>query len=106
MFGGTSRLPYSYPSTLNMKVRSLDKKVKVPVFGPNRQQVGTCRALLAVCFMLVTCLAYPSTLKMEAIYSSEMSVDVHQTTRPSIPESKTLQRRCSYSTALGRVMQN
>jgi hypothetical protein len=32
-------------------------------------------ALLATCFMLVSCLAYSLTLKMEATCSSETSVD-------------------------------
>jgi hypothetical protein len=32
-------------------------------------------SLLAACFMLVSCLAYSSTLKMEAAHSSEKSLD-------------------------------
>jgi hypothetical protein len=34
-----------------------------------------CRLCLQPAFMLVSCLAYPATLKMEAICSSETSVD-------------------------------
>jgi hypothetical protein len=48
-------------------------------------------ALLAACFMLVSCTAYSSTLKMEAICSSEMSVDFHRTTWRYIPEDRILQ---------------
>jgi hypothetical protein len=33
-------------------------------------------ALLAVCFLLVSCLAFSSTLKMEETCSSEMSVEI------------------------------
>jgi starvation-inducible outer membrane lipoprotein len=33
------------------------------------------RALLTACFMLVSCSVYPSTLKIEAIYSAEASLD-------------------------------
>jgi hypothetical protein len=36
--------------------------------------------------MLVSCLAYSLTLKMEAACSSEMSVDFQRTTRRDIPE--------------------
>jgi hypothetical protein len=35
------------------------------------------RALLAACFMLVPCLAYASSFKMEATYSSETLVGFH-----------------------------
>jgi hypothetical protein len=47
-------------------------------------------ALLAACFMIVSCLAYSSILKMEAICSSETLVDFHPTTRRYIPEDITL----------------
>jgi hypothetical protein len=42
-------------------------------------------------FTLVSCLAYSSTLKMEAKCSSETSVDFQRTTRHYIPEDRTLQ---------------
>jgi hypothetical protein len=35
----------------------------------------------SACFMLVSCLAYFLTLKMEVIYSSETSIDFHWTTQ-------------------------
>jgi hypothetical protein len=46
-------------------------------------------------FTLVSCSAYSSTLKIEAICSSETSVDFQQTTRRYIPEDSTLHNhRC------------
>jgi hypothetical protein len=39
-----------------------------------------------VCFMLLPCLAYSSTLK--AIYSSEMSINFRRATQCYIPEDK------------------
>jgi hypothetical protein len=42
---------------------------------------------LAAYFMLVFYLAYPSTLKMAAICSSETSADFHRTTKRYIPEN-------------------
>jgi hypothetical protein len=58
--------------------------------------------------MLVSCLAYSSTLKMEAIRPSETSDDFHRITRRFISEDKTLhsdrcenlQSNLSQSTAL------
>jgi hypothetical protein len=47
------------------------------------------KALLAACFMLVSCLAYSSTLKMEKICSSETLVDFHRITWCYIPEHRT-----------------
>jgi hypothetical protein len=41
-------------------------------------------------FTLVSCSAYSSTLKMEAICSSETSVDIQQITQRYIPEDSTL----------------
>jgi hypothetical protein len=41
-------------------------------------------------FMLVSCLAYSSTLKMEAICSSKTSVETQRTTWRLIPEDDTL----------------
>jgi hypothetical protein len=48
-------------------------------------------ALLATCFMLVSCSAYSSTLKMKAIFSSEMSLDFQWTILHHIPGDSTLQ---------------
>jgi hypothetical protein len=52
-------------------------------FGESRHFEG---ALLAACFLLVTSLAYSSTLKIEATCSSEASVDFHRTTQCYNPE--------------------
>jgi hypothetical protein len=41
-------------------------------------------------FRLVSCLVYSSTLRMEATCSSEMSIDFKRTTRPYIPEDRSL----------------
>jgi hypothetical protein len=46
---------------------------------------------LTACFMLVSCLAYSWTLKMEAICSSEKWAEFHQTTLSYIPKDTTLQ---------------
>jgi hypothetical protein len=43
-------------------------------------------------YLLVSCLAYTSTLKMEAVRSSETSVDFQWTTRRYIPEDRTLRQ--------------
>jgi hypothetical protein len=53
------------------------------------------QALLAARFMPVSCLAYSSTLKMEATCSSGTSVDFQRTARRYIPEDRTLHgHRC------------
>jgi hypothetical protein len=43
--------------------------------------------------MLVPCLAYSSTPKIELICSSETSVDFHRTTRRYIPDDRTIYLR-------------
>jgi hypothetical protein len=48
------------------------------------------RALLAPSFILISWLAYSSTLKMKATYSSETSVDFQRTTQRYISEDITL----------------
>jgi hypothetical protein len=62
----------------------------------NRRFGGTYRLHLQgkLClspdFTLVSCSAYSSTLKMEAICTSETSVDIQQTTGRYIPQGSTL----------------
>jgi hypothetical protein len=51
-------------------------------------------ALLAMCFMLVSCLAYPLTPKMEVTCSCETSIDFQRTTRRCIPEDSALHNHC------------
>jgi hypothetical protein len=50
---------------------------------------------------LVSCLAYTSTLKMEAICSSETSVDFQRATRRYIPEDRTLPGHTSFCASCG-----
>jgi hypothetical protein len=51
--------------------------------------------LLATCFILVSCSAYSSTLKMKATSSSETLVHSQRTTRRYITEDRTLHNpRC------------
>jgi hypothetical protein len=47
-------------------------------------------SVFATWFMLASCLAYSSTLKMEATRSSEMSVYIQWNTRHCIPEDRRL----------------
>jgi hypothetical protein len=55
--------------------------------GQRISQAGNQRLLSAT---MVYCLAFSSTLKMEATCSSETSVDFQRTTRRYIPEDRTL----------------
>jgi hypothetical protein len=55
----------------------------------NRVFCRTRFVLLAASFVLVSCLAYFSTLKMGAIYFSETSFDFHRTAQFYIPEDGT-----------------
>jgi hypothetical protein len=71
----------------------------------NRHFGGTCcfhlqgqrisqarkQALPATCFMLVSCLAYSFTLKMEVTCPSEVSVDFQQTAWHYITKDRTFQ---------------
>jgi hypothetical protein len=52
-----------------------------------------CSAVLSVCFMLVSCLVYTSTFKMEALFNFETSVDIYRNTGRYVPEDRTLQVR-------------
>jgi hypothetical protein len=55
------------------------------------EYVASSEALLAVCFMLVSCLDYLSVVQMEAKCSSETSADFQRTTPHCIAEDRTLQ---------------
>jgi hypothetical protein len=52
--------------------------------------------LLATCFTLASYSTYSLTLKMEAICSSETSVDFQRTTQRYIPEESTLKKSVKY----------
>jgi hypothetical protein len=58
----------------------------------NKEPSNICCDLggFATCFMLVSCLAYSVTLKMEATCSSKTLVDFQRTTWHYIPEDRTL----------------
>jgi hypothetical protein len=45
---------------------------------------------VSACFLLVSCLAYCSTLKLEGVCSSEISLNPSRTTRHHIPADRTL----------------
>jgi hypothetical protein len=47
---------------------------------------------LGICFTLVSCLIYYSTLKMEATYSAETSADFQRTTLRYNPEDISLHK--------------
>jgi hypothetical protein len=54
----------------------------------------TFRKKQATCFMLVSCLAYSSTLKMEVTCSSETLAGFQWTTQHYIPQDRTLHKNC------------
>jgi hypothetical protein len=56
---------------------------QTPVFG-------TLVALLTGCFLLVSCLAFSSAVRMEAVRFSETSLDFYQTKLHYIPEDSIL----------------
>jgi glyoxylate utilization-related uncharacterized protein len=61
---------------------------------PSKKQREAC----SYCFLLhdVSYLSYPSTMKMEATYSSETSIDFQRITRRYVPVDRTLpQMICS-----------
>jgi hypothetical protein len=61
---------------------------------------GRLHLLLAASFTLVSCLAYSSTLKIEAIYSYETLVEFQRDTWRYIPEDITLHNhRCENLTS-------
>jgi hypothetical protein len=54
-----------------------------------------CLLEIRTCFKLVSCLAYSSTLKTEATFSSETSADFQWTSWRYIPEDRTIHNyRC------------
>jgi hypothetical protein len=62
--------------------------------SPVSKNKSRIRVLLAICFMLVSCLAYSSTLKIEVTCSYKMSVDFQRTTRCYVPQDRTLCSIC------------
>jgi hypothetical protein len=66
---------FSLPDVLNNLTKK--KTSFCSAFRPNRKECHTF--LLTSCFLLVSDLTYPLTLKMEAVWSSKTSVDFYQT---------------------------
>jgi hypothetical protein len=58
------------------------------------QSFGKPIAMLGTYLMPVSCLAYPSAMKIEGTCSSEMSVEFQQATWHCIPEDRTFHRQC------------
>jgi hypothetical protein len=59
------------------------------IFGVEEETKQETRGYAYSCFMLISCLAYSSTLKMEVTCSS-----FQQTTQCYIPEDQTLHNHC------------
>jgi hypothetical protein len=69
------------------------KRLKLYEFSPNLHQILVSHVwfiLYTVCFLVLSCLVHSSTLKTEAVCSSETSVDFYQTTWHYTPEDSTL----------------
>jgi hypothetical protein len=67
------------------------RRIKLSFNGLQGISKVASRVRLATCFMLVSCLAYSSTSKMNTTCSSETSVDFQWTARRYIPEDRTHQ---------------
>jgi hypothetical protein len=66
--------------------RKLRRNMWPPSSGSEQETSIKQVSLFPTCFMLVSCLAYSSTLKREARTYSEPQVDFYQATRRYIPE--------------------
>jgi hypothetical protein len=63
---------------------------------PSKQDCEKSQVYLPPAFTLGSCSAYSSTLKMEAICSSETSVHFQRTIQRYIPENSTLQSQVQF----------
>jgi hypothetical protein len=70
-----------------------------------QRRVVRWKRLLATCFRTVSYLAYSSILKMEATYSSEISVDLQRTTRRYFAENGVFNYNISSLSAMLRFSQ-
>jgi hypothetical protein len=68
----------------------------LPISSWSKNKLSNKPALLATCFTLYSLLDHSSTLKKEAICSSESLVDFQRTTRRYIPEERTLHIKLIY----------
>jgi hypothetical protein len=88
--------PFLTP-TLDGGECQLDVPAALPSTPLPTEQNLNFTSYIASAFTQVSCLAY-STMKMEAICSSETSVDFQRTTRRYIPEDSTLHIACIIQT--------
>jgi hypothetical protein len=82
-FGGTYRL--------HLQGRRISRAIN------QQEAVASPRLCWSTAFTLVSCSAYYSTLNMEAICSSETSVDFQRTTQRYIPEDNILNSQFVYA---------
>jgi hypothetical protein len=78
------------PAKVNPTFR---RNMPLPSPGSKKQEISK----FANFFVLVSCLAYSSIMKMEDTCSSETSIDFQLTTRRYIPEARTLRISCKLS---------
>jgi hypothetical protein len=78
---------WRFRSVLRTSQLELRSSLLLPFCFLYKPRISVC---LTPAFMLVSCWAFISTLKMEAICSSETSVDTQRITRRYIPEGGTL----------------
>lgn len=60
--------------------------------------------LPAKCFIMITCIAYHSTLMMVAVRFSEISMNFYQATRCYMPEDSNLYSQCYENVKINMVM--
>jgi hypothetical protein len=63
--------------------------IQVELQEKNNQQAAWGDIPPTVCFFMIFCLTYSSTLNMEAVHSSETPVNLYQTILVYIPEGST-----------------
>jgi hypothetical protein len=79
-----------YQNNFNILIRYLLKLNRKNILLSSSGWKDEPRKQRVACHLLVTCLDYSSTLKMEAVHFSVTSVKVYQTTRLHIQENSTL----------------
>jgi hypothetical protein len=83
-----------YNAMKSIKSQLMFQKNILPPFSGSKNKPSKISACLLPTFMLVSCLAYFSTLKMKAMCSSERLVDFQWTTWRYIPEDSTPHNHC------------
>jgi hypothetical protein len=74
----------------NTVTRYVSKLNRWNVLPPSSESKGKPRKQQVASHLIITCLAYSTTLKMEAVSSAETSIKVYQTTWLHIPENSAL----------------